>query len=301
MELRHLRYFVAVAEELHFGRAAERLHIAQPPLSQQIRQLEAEVGVALFERTSRRVRLTEAGQVFLEEVRPLLDGVGRAAERARRAGRGEVGWLSVGFVASAGYGVLPDILRRFHERYPEVELSLIELHGGEQGAALRDGRIHVGFTRVPAAEEGIVQEVVVEEPLLAALPSAHRLATRLAVRLDDLAGEPFIQFPAQSSSGYAEYVLGVCRGAGFTPNVVQKTGELATAVSLVVAGIGVSLVPAPVQNLRREGVVYRPVTTDGHNSPTIGLTMMYRDADPSPVLPRFLAVTRETVGAGGPG
>jgi DNA-binding transcriptional LysR family regulator len=121
------------------------------------------------------------------------------------------------------------------------------------------------------------------------------------VRLGELAGEPFIQFPAQSPSGYAEYVLGVCRAAGFTPNIVQKTGELATAVSLVVAGIGVSLVPAPVQNLRREGVVYRPVTTDGQRSPTIGLTMTYREQDPSPVLPHFLAITRETVKAGGPG
>src|SRR5262249_33703504 len=156
--------FVAVAEELHFGRAAERLFMAQPPLSQQIRQLETEIGVVLLERTNRRVQLTEAGQVFLDEARSLLERVDQAVLRAQRASRGEAGWLGVGFVASVAYSVLPEIMRRFNERYSEVELVLIELYGGEQGQALREKRIHVGFTRLPGEEEGIVLETVAREP-----------------------------------------------------------------------------------------------------------------------------------------
>jgi DNA-binding transcriptional LysR family regulator len=292
MELRHLRYFVAVAEELHFGRAAERLYMAQPPLSQQIRQLENEIGVTLFERTNRRVQLTEAGQVFVEEARSILERVDQAVVRAQRAERGESGWLGVGFVASATFGILPDILRRFRECYPDVELVLLELFGGEHGQALREKRIHVGFARLPGEEEGVVLETVAREPLLVALPSSHRLSPHTTVRLKELADEPFIQFPPQPQSHYAEYVIRLCQSAGFTPNVVQKTGALATAVSLVAAGIGVALVPASVENLRRSGVLYRPIAEP---SPTIELTMAYRQQDPSPILPHFLEITRETV------
>lgn len=292
MELRHLRYFVAVAEELHFGRAAERLAMAQPPLSHQIRQLEQEIGTPLFTRTNRRVQLTAAGEVLLEEARAILARVAQAVEKAQRTGRGEAGWFGVGFVASAIYGVLPLILRRFREAYPEVELVLLELPGLEQWQALRDKRIHVGFARLPVEEDGIVLEQVTQETLLVALPAAHLLAGRPELRLAELAGEALILYPQESESRFAEYVLRLCAAAGFTPQVVQRTGEIQTAVSLVSAGIGVAVVPSSARNLRQEGVVYRPLVEP---APTIELTLGYRANDPSPILPHFLDLVRETV------
>ncbi len=291
MELRHLRYFVAVAEELHFGRAAERLFMAQPPLSQQIRQLEQEIGVRLFERTNRRVQLTAAGQVFLAEARTILARVEEAVRKAQRASRGEAGWFGVGFVASVTYDVLPPILRRFRELYPDVELVLLELASGEQGQALRDKRIHLSLARLPTPEAGIVLETLAQDPLLAAFPASHRLATRKAVKLPELAAEPFLLFPPHAESSYAEFVIHLCEQAGFTPRIVQTTGEIQTAISLVAAGIGITLVPAAMQNLRREGVVYRPIVQP---TPTVDLTMAYRENDPSPILPHFLEIARTT-------
>ncbi|HEX2951874.1 MAG TPA: LysR substrate-binding domain-containing protein [Armatimonadota bacterium] len=292
MELRHLRYFVAVAEELHFGRAAERLFMAQPPLSQQIRQLEDEMGVALFTRTNRRVQLTAAGQIFLKEAREILAHVDEAVITAQRASRGETGWFGVGFVASAIYGMLPSILRRFRELYPAVELELLELPSLEQWQALRDKRIHIGFARLPEEESGIILERVELDTFMVALPATHKLADRTSVPLLELATESFIQYPQQSESNYADYVFHVCEEAGFTPHIVQKTGEIQTALSLVDAGIGVALVPTVAQNLCREGVVYRPLAAP---APTIELTMGYRQDDPSPILPLFLAVARQIV------
>lgn len=290
MELRHLRYFVTVAEELHFGRAAERLFMAQPPLSQQIRQLEKEIGASLFVRAHRRILLTPAGQVFLEEARRILERVDLAVVKAQRAGRGEEGWFGVGFVASAMYAVLPAILRRFRECYPNVELVLLELLSREQGAALREERIHIGFARLPEPEEGIRHEAVSQDTLMAVLPVKHRLAAKGSLRLRELAAEPFILFPQYPESGYAEYIVHLCAEAGFAPRIAQKTGEIQTAVSLVDAGIGVALVPASVRNLRREGVVYVPLTDP---TPTIELTVAYRRQEISPILPHFLDIVRE--------
>lgn len=289
MELRHLRYFVAVAEELHFGRAAQRLFMAQPPLSQQILQLEREIGTMLFERTNRRVQLTEAGKVFLEEARDILARVDHAVLTVQRVGRGESGWLGVGFVASATYDVLPVILRRFRERFPDVELVLQELLGTEQGRALRERQIHVGFARLPSDVEGIVLETLVQDNLMIALPVTHPLAQQESITLSELAPEPFILFPRQPESNYADYIIRLCAAAGFTPRVVQKTGEVQTAISLISAGIGVAIVPASVQHLRREGVVYRPFTDP---APTSELSMVYLPDDPSPILPHFLAIAR---------
>jgi DNA-binding transcriptional LysR family regulator len=292
MELRHLRYFVAVAEELHFGRAAQRLFMAQPPLSQQIQQLEKEIGVILFARTNRRVQLTPAGDVFLAETRAILARVDAAVLRTQRTGRGEVGWLGVGFVASSTYDVLPDILRTFRERYPDVELELVEMLGNEQETALRERRIHVGFSRLPSLSEGMVHEPVVEEDLILAVPASHPLAKHTEILLADLSQEPFVLFPHLAQSSYAAYMIRICQEAGFSPRVVQETGEMQTAVSLVAAGIGVAIVPESVRNLMRTGVVYRPMVAP---SPRIELTMVYSKNDISPVLPRFLKTVRDVV------
>lgn len=290
MELRPLRYFIAVAEELHFGRAAERLCIAQPPLSQQIQQLERELGFALFHRTNRRVTLTAAGQVFLDEARELLATLDKAVQAGRRVARGEAGWLGIGFVGSATYALLPAVLSAFRERYPEVELVLRELVSAKQAQALHDRRIHVGFARPAIEDTELVSETVVREPLLAALPESHPLAACDRLPLSQLAGEPFLLFPPHPKPSYADFLTALCARAGFRPVVVQVTAEMHTAISLVAAGIGVTLVPASVQNVHRPGVVYRPLTDP---EPMTELTVACRRNDDSPTLRAFLAIVRE--------
>lgn len=289
MELRHLRYFVAVADELHFGRAAEKLFIAQPALSQQIQHLERELGVRLLERSSRRVSLSAAGAVFLAEARAILARVAGATEAARRADRGELGRLGVGFVASATYAVLPDVLRRFRERFPDVELLLYELTAAEQADALREGTINVGFARPFLEDPALIVEPVARENFVVALPEGHSLAAGESVPLADLAAEPFILFPSSPKPSYADTVYALCEGAGFTPQVAQEVREMQTAVSLIAAGLGVSLVPASVQNLRRLGVVYRPLRDP---TPPTELVLAYRRDDSSPVLQGFLRAVR---------
>ncbi|MBV9229224.1 MAG: LysR family transcriptional regulator, partial [Chloroflexi bacterium] len=192
MELRHLHYFIAVAEELHFGKAAERLQMAQPPLSQQIRQLEDELGVQLFYRTKRHVQLTEAGHVFLQEARQTLIQAEQAIVAARRAGRGELGRLAIGFVGSATSDILPTLIRGFQERYPEVELLLRELTTAQQVRALQDGRIHVGILRPPVHDDTLRIETLFKEPLIVALPERHPLSSQVQLPIEALAREHFI-------------------------------------------------------------------------------------------------------------
>ena len=292
MELRHLRYFVTVAEELHFGRAAARLFIAQPPLSQQIQQLERELGVALFARTSRRVQLTPAGAAFLAEARQILAHLGTAADTAKRAARGETGWLGIGFAASATYDLLPAVLHDFRAAFPEVALSLQELNAAEQAAALREKIIHVGFVRPYAPEPEAVVHAVQREPFLAALPDRHPLTRFDSLPLSALADEPFISFPEAPAPSYAEVVRLACEGAGFTPRVVQEVREMQTALSLVAAGFGVALLPSSVQHLHRDGVAYRPLLEP---APRTELAVVSRRDDPSPVLQNFLAVVQAQV------
>ena len=284
-----MRYFVAVAEELHFGRAAEKLHIAQPPLSQQIQQLEREMGVMLFHRANRRVTLTAAGAVFLTETRRSLEGIAQAVQAAQRAARGEVGLLAVGFVASATYDILPALLSEYRSRFPDVELLLYEQNSAEQAAALADKRINVGLARPSIEDAVLVVETVLREPFLAALPEAHPLASRKGLALRELANEPFILFPENPKPSYADAIKAVCARAGFSPQVVQEAREMQTALSLIAAGLGVTLVPASVQNVQRPGLVYRPLAD---LDATTELTVAYRHDDQSPPLARFLDIVR---------
>jgi len=292
MELRHLRYFVMVAEELHFGRAAERLFIAQPPLSQQIQQLERELGVSLFARTSRRVQLTPAGEAFLTEARQILASVAQAADAAKRAARGDTGWLGIGFAASATYDLLPAVLHDFRASFPDVALSLQELNAAEQASALGDKIIHVGFARPYAPRPEAIVSAVQREPFLAAFPEAHPQAGDKPLRLSLLAEDPFISFPELPKPSYAETVRQACESAGFTPRVVQEVREMQTAISLVAAGFGVALLPASVQHLHRDGVVYRALREP---APRTELAIVSRLDDPSPVLQNFLAVVAAQV------
>lgn len=289
LELRHLRYFVAVAEELHFGRAAARLGIAQPPLSQQIQRLEEMLDTPLFERTSRRVSLTEAGRTLLDGARRLLMQADDLAETARRTGRGETGALTVAFAASVMFLSLPGIIRRFRARYPQVHLELREMPTAMQLAALRTGEIDVGFVRQPGRDDSLHIETMMEEPLLIALNKRHPLANLRRLPLSRLAHEEFVLFPRDLAPGLHEQVFAVCREAGFRPHVVQESRELYTTVSLVEAGMGVTIVPASVQKMGWTGVVYRTIASPLAISHIAAAT---RIEDRSPVTDAFIRMAR---------
>jgi DNA-binding transcriptional LysR family regulator len=296
VELRHLRYFIAVAEELHFGRAAQRLHIAQPPLSQQIRRLEDDLGVGLLHRTNRRVELTDAGRAFLVEARLTLAQADRATQVASRAARGEVGRLIIGHMASAELNVFPRLLPVLRRRYPAIELEFQLLGASEQLRLLRDGAIHVGFVRLPADDRTLTVRPIVREPLVVVLPERHPLARRRSVTLRALRGERFVLFPRRHAPGYYDTLIAICRQAGAEPMIVHDTDRLHTTLSLVATGRGVSLMPKCVAGLGGIGVVYRPLR------PRVADTVMglaYNRTNPSQLLRAFVAVADEVFGLQG--
>jgi DNA-binding transcriptional LysR family regulator len=291
MELRKLRYFVALAEELHFGRAAARLHITQPPLSMALRALEDELGVRLCERTPRRVALTHAGATFLGEARALLARAGDAIELARAAERGEVGRLTVGFMSASIYTLLPQVLREFGARSPAVKLELRELTIPQQLAGLRNGDIDVGFLRPPVTDAALEAETLLSEPLVAALPRGHSLTKLNRVPARRLAGEPFVMFQRAPGLVLQDLVLGFCHQLGFTPRVAQEATQSHAVVGLVSAGIGVALVPASTQSTRLRGVQYRPLA---EKSPPVRTALAWQRGDASPVVAAFRKTARES-------
>lgn len=290
LELRHFRYFAVLAEELHFGRAARRLGIAQPPLSQQIRRLEELLGARLLDRTSRRVQLTDAGRVFQVEAARVLAGADLAVESARRAARGEAGRLRVAFAATVMFLALPRIIREFRDRFPRVHLDLREMPTGTQLAALLEGDIDLGFVREPEPDAALDIVTVMREPLRIALHTGHRLARRARVSVKDLADEPFVLFPQDLAPGLHRQVMTICREAGFVPEVVEESRELYTSVSLVEAGIGVSILPASVEKLGWKNVRYLPIP--GPAGETRIAAAWRRDRD-RPVLRAFMGVVGE--------
>lgn len=289
MELRQLRYFVAVAEELHFTRAAKRSYVTEPPLSQQIRRLEAELGVRLFNRTKRSVQLTDAGQAFLQEVRPVLAQADEAVRAAQRGSRGEVGRLVVGFVNSAIYDRLPVVLRSFRERFPSVELDLRELSTAEQEEALLRSEIRVGILRQPVDNPVLAVETIFQEPLVVALPETHPLAAHAEVAVHRLAGEAFVMFPRRLVPAFYDRMISLCHDNGFSLRVVQEATQMQTILSLVAAGLGVSLISSSCQALCRSGVAYRSLTPAGL---TAEVGVAWRRGDESPVLGAFLTTAR---------
>jgi len=290
MELRHLRYFVAVAEELHFARAAERLRIVQPALSMQIKSLEEELGTRLLERTRRHVALTEAGRLFLEEARRTLEQAERAAEVARRAGRGELGRIGIGYSVNAAYsGVLARTLKAFRQRAPDVELHLHELHPFDQLEALLDGRLQVGFLTAPALP--IPPELATVRvgawPLMVALPPEHPLAARDSVPLALLREESFVDYTGARD----EQGLPALQSIGGTaPRIRYRVTNIPAVLSLVAAGLGVALVPASLASLRIGGeVAYRPLTGVAQR---MELSVAYRRDAHAPAVRIFLEVVR---------
>ena len=292
MELRHLRYFIAVAEELHFGRAAARSHVAQPALSQQIMQLEAELGVQLLARTKRRVALTEPGRLFLVEARRALAQVATAIDTARRANAGEVGRLRIGYVDSALWGALPTVIGRFRERFPNVALTMLERLPAQQLAGLRLGDLDVCIGPPPPLSPDLRTTYVTEERVMVALPAAHPLATRQSIALTALTDEPWVLVPARVPSRLRDLVLAACADVGFTPRVTQEARELDALVALVSAGLGVTLVPATAERIPRQGVVFRRLR--GVDLRFRLVAMWLRDGA-SPTAGTFIDVLREVV------
>ena len=287
MELRHLRYFAAVAETLNFGRAAARLSISQPPLSRQIQALEQELGTALFLRTPRGVRLTAAGRALIPEARRLLREAAALVDGARHLAEGGVGSLRIGFISTASYNVLPRVLPEFHRRRPGIQLALQETTSDAQIALLRDYELDVGLLVPPVVDAGFRYLPLMREPLVAALPARRRWPRRVA--LASLAAETFILFPRQAGVGLYDLIVGFCRSAGFTPRIGQEAVQMPTIVSLVAAGMGVALVPASLRHMRRTGVVYRAMA---ETSPLMEVGLAWREGEEEPAVAAFVAHAR---------
>jgi DNA-binding transcriptional LysR family regulator len=261
LDLRRLRYFVAVAEELHFGRAARRLNLSQPPLSVQIQTLEREIGTPLLARTRRQVALTEAGRVLLEEARRLIAQAEAVIVHTRRAASGEVGHLTVGFVSTVDYSVLPTLVRRFRRKWPGVALRLLELTSDRQQAMLLAGDLDLGLSILPSPVAGLRARPVLREPLIAAVSSTHPLTgTRRRVRIDALRDDGFVIFPRTLAPGLYDLIFACCRRAGFTPHLAQEAIQMQTILGLVAAGVGVAVVPACMATLQRPDVRYLHLT-----------------------------------------
>jgi DNA-binding transcriptional LysR family regulator len=271
IELRHLRYFLAVAETLHFSKAADRVGIAQPPLSQQIKRLEQLLGHRLFDRTTRGVRLTLAGQLLSERARSTLEKIQDDLAQVRRLGRGEEGTLTVGFSGSVMFTDLPVAIERYRRRYPKVELRLRELATSAQIAALLDGTLDLAFLRDGDPTEGIQMSTLIEERYVAVLPQTHALARKPSLRVRDLQQEPFVLFARRMGPLAFDRTVACCERAGFRPNIVQDAPQWPTLIRLVAAGLGVSLAPACVANVAIPGAVYREVHSACRTTVDLGM------------------------------
>ena len=293
MELRHLRYFVAVADELNFRRAAERLHISQPPLTTQLRQLEEEIGAKLLERDSHHVALTAAGDVFLQSCRQLLRDADTAAQAARRAAHGETGRLAIGFIASLAHGIVPTLLRNYRRRFPDVELILAEMDTSQQLEELRERRLDVGLMGawLPLENTELESVVIAEEPLIAALPEDHSLAQCRSLQLSALAHEKIVLASQRNASGYNRWLIRICEKAGFKPQIARESYRRTTTVlNYVAAGFGVTIVPAQFSRVPTSGIVFVPLA---RHTPLYRYCAVWHRDGCTPVLERFITAARE--------
>ncbi|AIR67951.1 LysR family transcriptional regulator [Dickeya fangzhongdai] len=259
IELRHLRYFIAVAEELHFGRAAEKLHISQPPLSQQIQALEEQIGAQLLERNNRNVRLTQAGELFLKEAWAIINQVNQAAERAARIQRGEIGELNIGFTSSAPFvKQVSRSLLQFRQSYPEVHIQMLEINTKQQIEPLLDGKLDLGVMRNNPLPETLRHQLLLHEPMVAVVHEEHPLAAAPGghISIQQLASEPFVFFAREVGTALYDEVLTLLKKYGITPYITQEVGEAMTIIGLVSSGLGVSLLPASFRRIRVDGVKY---------------------------------------------
>jgi DNA-binding transcriptional LysR family regulator len=297
MELRHLRYFRAVAEELNFTRAARRLHIGQPPLSLQIKALETELGLPLFERSKRRVALTPAGERFLVSTRQILAEAERAIEDAHRAARGETGELRIGFTSSLPFTTfLPDVIRAYHDGFPKVRLTLVEMFTAGQLEAITAGRLEIGFLRHTGqgAPPELLLRPIRRDPLRLAVHARHRLAKARSVSFAQLRDENFITYPTSAGTGMSLPLRQLAMSAGFEPKVVQEAREASTQIGLVAAGLGVAVIPSPLECIRVPGVRYLALRDAGA---FVSLAVATRREPPSPLLAAFLATLDSKIAA----
>jgi DNA-binding transcriptional LysR family regulator len=289
VELRHLRYFIAVAEELSFSQAANRLNMAQPPLSQQIKKLEEELGVSLFYRTKRQVVLTDAGKIFLEQAYQIFADCDRACDMAQKTARGELGHLVIGFTGVASFDILPRLISFYRSMYPRVELILRQLGTAEQVQELLGKKIQVGILCLPVENSELNFEVIQKEPFVVALPKTHVLASRIApIEVSELAQEEFIMTTRKVGQGYYDVIINICQQAGFSPNIAQKVHELQTTVSLIAAGMGIALMPYSIQKFQTPGVVYKRLK---NTISMLETSIAWRKDETSPSVQSFLAVT----------
>lgn len=287
---RLLRQFVAVAEELHFGRAAARLNMAQPPLSQAIKQLESVVGVELLHRSKRFVRLTAAGGVFLRHARDLIAGEQEAVEAARLAAQGVIGQVTIGFVGSVSYDLMPRLLQDFRLRFPNIRVDLRELTSTEQVECLAAGKIDVGIVRLPLSNIADLQvRTIARERFIAVLPQGHRLASAGSLHLADLAGESFMTFPADRIPSLHSKFLFACEEAGFSPRIILEAWQMPSMVSLVATGFGVVLLPSQVRSLAHAGVVYKDLA-DPFRHLDLDIAVAWHGDDSSAGVHSFLSV-----------
>ena len=293
MELRQLRYFVAVAEERHFGRAAKKLRLSQPPLSTQIKGLEEELGVKLFQRSTRQVALTDAGRTFLERAEGILEAVEEAKEAAKGADEGARGRLEIGFISSATLGLLPPAIRLFRERFGGVEIELRELTSAQQIDALYAGEIRVGLVRLPLRAPGLRFEPLQEESFLVALPSGHPLEALESVPLEAMVDQPLIFFTRQLMPSLHAQIVELFQRVGAFPNVVQHAVHLQTIVGLVASDVGLAILPEPAERFSREGVVYRSLDAPDATS-WVGLAWV--EGDESKLVKNFVRTVREVAG-----
>jgi DNA-binding transcriptional LysR family regulator len=293
METFRLECFVALAEELHFHRAAERCHITQPAMSQQIRRLEEELGVQVATRTKRSVALTRAGEVFLEEARKTLRQMEQSIALARRTDSGEIGQLRVGVTSPALYVVFPEIAQHFAQQLPGMGLVVKEMTTAEQEGALRDGDIEVGVVHPPLDDPGLFCEVVAQPAFHLALPTGHRMAHRKSIALAELANDGFVLFPRQIGPQLYDTIIGLCQSAGFSPKIAQEAHPAQSIIAFVSAGVGIGLIASKVQQLERPGVVYVPI--DGLR-PYLSLGVASHQETRSPAVRTFIQSAR-AVGA----
>jgi DNA-binding transcriptional LysR family regulator len=257
LELKHLRSFIAVAEQLSFVQAAKRLHVSQPALSSQIRNLEEQLGVQLLFRNRRVVKLTDAGKVFLNEAYAVLHHANEAAERARKAAHGQIGKLSIGFVSSAALEIVPEIVVAFRKKHPDVTLDLRNIRTTDQIEGLTNKTIDVGFVRMPLSHSQLKTTVVHREPFVVIFPDGHPLSIRKRFQIAQLQNEHFVLYGRRWASGFYDNIIQMCNAAGFSPNIVQETGEMYTTIALVGAGAGIAIVPQSVVLAQSRKVITR--------------------------------------------
>lgn len=285
MELRQLQYFLAVAEELNFSRAAERLRITQPPLSLQIQNLEKDLGIPLFYRNNRHVELTDAGKVFFDEVCKIFDQLHRAIENAQRTHHGEIGTLKVGFVGSATYDILPAVLREFRSLYPDVQVHLFEMATPAQIQALREEEIDIGVLRPPVHSDALCTEIVSISPCMLAVPKQHPLTEKDNIVLSDLNLYPFVMLSRKTWAGLYNEILALCN-----PIIQQEALEFQTVIGLVAAGLGIAVVPQSAMNLHTQHVVYLDLN---NQLPSASMGVSWRRNNQSPLVKAFIEIAKE--------